>query len=184
MEFEFGKNKVEVKYTGELRDGKMSKAGFVRCLDKNYTQKGSYEGEVYYGKKHGKGTVIKIEYKDGVSFITKDDGNFHLGQKHGLFTKTFFKKKEGQEIEDHKETQTFKKDVPHAYCKREYPDGSEFHQFTDEFVENESKIMTLRKTNDRSVIFHQNVTLNIREDINFPPASISNEGKNGEDMDV
>ena len=46
-----------VKYTGELLNGQMFRKGIVRCLDN--TQKETYYGEIYNGKKHGKGTVLK-----------------------------------------------------------------------------------------------------------------------------
>ena len=183
MYFGKGKKKVTVKYSGGLSGDKMLGKGTVKSLDNSYTQKRSYDGEVYDGKEHGQGVYSQKVYKDGDYFIITDEGNFEYGEKHGLFTKTTFKKKVSKETIESTEYQRFSNGVPHVYLKTEKPDGSKVHQFEDIFFEDDKIFMTLKFEKNGSGTLIQNVTEMIEEDIHVRPASTSTEKKNGEGMD-
>ena len=177
---QFGKQKLKVKYTGVLVNKKMSGKGTVKSLDDDYPEGASYEGEVYDGKKHGKGTDIIQAYDNGDYIITKYEGEYQWDKKHGNFKKICWRLNENKEPEE--TTQEFSYDVPHAYSSI-IKDRNEVYQFKVKSLEDKEKYITLNVKKDGSVTLVQNVTNKIAQITPVRPALASTEKKNGEGMD-
>lgn len=173
----------KVKYTGYLLNGKMYGKGSVRCLDNHYSEKETYEGDVYNDSKHGKGKVFTKIYGDTGPSIIKDEGEFRWDKKHGDFTKTTYKMKGGKQTQESIEYQRFSNDIPHGYSKTVKSNEVYAHQFKGEPVHDKDKEVYVRIKFENGKVFFIPSINHEGEEVEITPALSSTERKNGEEMD-